>query len=301
MRTIKGRPSTTIISKPGRDRRGEARDPQPPLALHRAAGLTRSAGRGELARAAGLERLIGISCPLRQHAYVEAVQVAQRSRCQRSHADESKTIEQGRSVGARSIRHSVCAAKARAFVAGEPRGVFQPSSRARLFWPSINGRLHRCGERPRRPLQRARRRIAVLDKIGDMPRDHAGEDPARCWKTAWSRASGRAAQTALDVRIIAASNRDLAVGDARGRQAVHARDLYYRLNVVQIARRQLRERRARTSSLLAAHRRPPAGSRGHGPAARQRAFSEEARSWRAWPRHARPTATPSCATAWSGR
>ena len=72
-----------------------------------------------------------------------------------------------------------------------------------------------------------------LDEIGDMPLELQAEAAARA-AGARVRAAGQRADAAVDVRVIAATNRDLAAGWSR--RSEFREDLFYRLNVFPIQR-----------------------------------------------------------------
>jgi len=70
-----------------------------------------------------------------------------------------------------------------------------------------------------------------LDEIGDLPTGLAGESSCGCFRTARSGGFGDRAERRVDVRVVAATARDLEADVADGR---FREDLYYRLNVVAI-------------------------------------------------------------------
>lgn len=78
-----------------------------------------------------------------------------------------------------------------------------------------------------------------LDEIGDMPLNAQAKVLRALESRTLERVGGRVA-IPVDIRLLAATNRNLAAEVATGR---FRQDLYYRLNVVQIAAPPLRERR----------------------------------------------------------
>ena len=88
-----------------------------------------------------------------------------------------------------------------------------------------------------------------LDEIGEMPLGAAGQAPARAAGGRRSARSARPPSKQVDVRIICATNRDLADEVETGR---FRQDLYYRLKVFPLRLPPLRERRE-DIPLLAAH------------------------------------------------
>ena len=99
----------------------------------------------------------------------------------------------------------------------------------------------------------------LLDEIGDLPTTLQAK-LLRVLEEGEVRRLGTAAGRAVDVRVIAATSRDLASDVETGRFRA---DLYYRLNVVELHIPPLRERRDDVPALLAHFARQAAGRIGH--------------------------------------
>jgi two-component system, NtrC family, nitrogen regulation response regulator NtrX len=97
-------------------------------------------------------------------------------------------------------------------------------------------------ERPRQPgtFERAHGGTLLLDEVADMPLETQGKILRVLQEQSFARLGGQR-PIQVDVRVIAASNRDLLAEIAAGR---FREDLYYRLNVVPIPVPPLSERRA---------------------------------------------------------
>jgi transcriptional regulator with PAS, ATPase and Fis domain len=97
------------------------------------------------------------------------------------------------------------------------------------------------------PFERASGGTVVLDEVGDLPPDLQMKLLRALQERAVQRLGGRD-EKAFDVRVIAATNVDLAVARARGR---FRDDLYYRLKVYEIRVPPLRARGAEDVAALA--------------------------------------------------
>jgi two-component system nitrogen regulation response regulator NtrX len=97
-------------------------------------------------------------------------------------------------------------------------------------------------DRPRQPgtFERAHGGTLLLDEVADMPLETQGKILRVLQEQSFTRLGGQR-PIQVDVRVIAASNRDLLAEIAAGR---FREDLYYRLNVVPIPVPPLSERRA---------------------------------------------------------
>jgi DNA-binding NtrC family response regulator len=100
------------------------------------------------------------------------------------------------------------------------------------FTGAVNNRIGR--------FEQAHRSTLFLDEIGDMPLDLQGKLLRVLQEREFQRL-GSSETIPLDVRVVAASNRDL---NACIRQGTFREDLYYRLNVVPLEMPPLRERAA---------------------------------------------------------
>ncbi len=152
----------------------------------------------------------------------------------------------GKELVAQAIHHS-SRRRAGPFVAVNMAAIPRELIESELFGHergAFTGAVARTSGR----FEQARGGTLFLDEIGDMPLD-AQTRLLRVLQTGEYSPIGSARAFAADVRIVAATNRDLAADVADGR---FREDLYFRLNVIPIALPPLRER-ASDIPLLATH------------------------------------------------
>ena len=210
------------------------------LALHRALDENTRL-KGELGARYGLERLIGNSAA--HQRLVEAVGDDAQNRANVLLTGESGT---GKEVVARAI-HYAGPRRGRAFIAVNCAAIPETLLESELFG-HVKGAFTGAAAARDGHFTRADGGTLFLDEIGDMPLAMQAKS-LRVLEDRVVTPVGGQRETAVDVRIVAASNRDLPAMMAAGQ---FREDLFYRLNVVQIALPPLRERRD-DIALLAAH------------------------------------------------
>jgi two-component system, NtrC family, response regulator HydG len=172
----------------------------------------------------------------------------------------------GKELVARSL-HVLSRRAQRAFVPVNVGALPETLIESELFGHAKGAFTGASGERPGL-VEEADHGTLFLDEIGDMPLATQVK-LLRTLENNEVRRVGENAPRMVDVRVVAATNRDLRVLVAEGRFRA---DLYYRLNVVQIELPPLRERRE-DIGLLASFFLERSARRLHRPAAR---FTPEA-------------------------
>ena len=144
----------------------------------------------------------------------------------------------GKELVARAI-HQHSARADGPFVAVNCGAMPRDAPRERAVRPRAR-RVHRRGQRDARAASSRRRRHAVPRRDRRAAAGAAGEAAARAPGARAFSALGATRAAAVDVRVVAATHRDLEAEVAGGR---FREDLFYRLNVVRIEIPPLRERR----------------------------------------------------------
>jgi two-component system nitrogen regulation response regulator GlnG len=144
----------------------------------------------------------------------------------------------GKELVARAI-HDLGPRAARPFVAINMAAIPRDLIEAELFGHE-RGAFTGAGQRSAGRFEQAAGGTLFLDEIGDMPLD-AQTRLLRVLQSGEFTTVGGAKPIRADVRIVAATNRDLSGAVAAGR---FREDLYYRLNVVPIELPPLRDRRS---------------------------------------------------------
>jgi transcriptional regulator with GAF, ATPase, and Fis domain len=145
-------------------------------------------------------------------------------------------------TGKERVAHAIHRASPRAsapFVVIDCAGVSPALAEDTLFG-HVRGAFTGAIDERAGPFERADGGTVLLDEIGDLPLDLQMKLLRAIQSRTIQRLGGRQ-DTAFDVRILAATNVDLAAAAARGR---FREDLYYRLKVYEIAVPPLRRRGA---------------------------------------------------------
>jgi two-component system response regulator AtoC len=194
---------------------------------------------GELERAAGFEEIVGASPEMRQvFALVEQVAPTDATILIRGETGTGKELV-ARAIHRRSPRRD------RAFVAVNcgaiPRGLMESEFLGHEKGAFTGATARRIGR-----FEQADGSTLFLDEVGELD----VELQAKLLRVVQEREVqriGGARATPVDVRIVAATNRDLEALVAEGR---FRDDLYYRLNVIPLVLPPLRERPADLPALL---------------------------------------------------
>ena len=144
----------------------------------------------------------------------------------------------GKELVARAI-HALSAAPSGPFVEVNCAAIPEELIESRAVRPR-EGRLHRRPRAPARPVRAGRRRHPLPGRGRRHEPEDPGQGPARPGGAVLRARRAARRRVKVDVRVIAATNRDLAALIAEGR---FREDLYYRLNVIPIEVPPLRARR----------------------------------------------------------
>jgi DNA-binding NtrC family response regulator len=208
------------------------------LLLERAAAQSRLADQyerlqGELSRRGVLEGLVGES-PVMQRVFSLIRQVGPTTATVLI-TGESGT---GKELAARAL-HSVSPRQDEPFVAVNCAALPESLIESELFGHE-KGAFTGAAERRRGCFELANGGTILLDEIGEMPLPTQSK-LLRVLEDRKVRRLGASTETAVDVRVIASTNRSLEEEIQRGR---FREDLFFRINVFQVALPPLRERKA---------------------------------------------------------
>ena len=203
-------------------------------------------GHANLSRAAfcsppGFDGLIGESCPMRR-LYEIVTKVSQTS----SPVLLQGETGTGKELVARCI-HFKGPRQDNAFVPIDCSALAPTLVESELFG-HIRGAFTGADHPKQGLLQAANRGTVFLDEIGEFP-EHLQAKLLRALQEKEIRPVGSTERIPVNARIISATNRDL---EAEVQKGTFRKDLFYRLNVVQITLPPLRQRRA-DIPLLVAH------------------------------------------------
>ena len=144
----------------------------------------------------------------------------------------------GKELAARAL-HELSPRADRAFVAVNCGAIPETLIESELFG-HVKGAFTGATADKRGPVRGGARRHAVPRRGRRAAARHAGQAAARAAGAARSSRSAATAEREVDVRVVAATNRDL---EAEVEKGTFRQDLYYRLNVIQVRLPPLRERR----------------------------------------------------------
>ena len=151
----------------------------------------------------------------------------------------------GKDVAARAL-HEASPRRDAPFIALDCGAIPESLVESELFGHA-KGAFTGAGEHRRGPFEEANGGSVFLDEIGELPLELQPK-LLRTLETRSVRRLGEGTPRAFDVRLIAATNRDLAAEVAAGR---FRQDLYFRLSVIHLQMPPLRQRKEEIPRLIA--------------------------------------------------